>query len=415
MKKLNAKKIKRHMLKTYEFWQLDEKFLIIPEGQKLDTLEGMEQLPKSDVGYFAYAYLDEFMKVAFLGVADEKADSYRFFDDEKLLVVPAVALDNVLVRVVKPSDELNEHPFVEGVLRFHESNALTRSTLSLRSLDPYRDALYPEILAASFIRDEQRKEKIFDAEREAYIQRVASIMKEAGEDETPVIPDAPAISEEEINFIHIKDLSPANHGSWRAVLLENLPGTRLKKKGDDVSISLETVVIDEVEYTVPFINHTLPVEASDITVQASKPFRLPWRLVYEMDCPDCDFKENFYLGRHGEDSLMFKEILDEIRQGKVDPAILIDLVQRDDSELDFSRELYRCRHCGTLAVMKRLRLITPDKTFSAAYNCPVCGERMSQVKRGHIASIDCPDCRKPLNLVSEKQWSGVPETEVPES
>ena len=411
MKQLNAKKIKRHMLKTYEFWQIDEKFLIIPGGQKFEAVAGVEQLPPSDIGYIAYAFLDEYMRVVFLGEADEDKNTYRYFDGDELLVVPAQSIENILVRVVNPTADLIEHPFVEGVLAFHESNALVRSTLSLRSLDLYRDPLFPAILTACFIRDEVRKEKAYDAELAAFVERVKPLLEMENE-EPPVLPDAPAVPDEDINFIKIKDLSPANNGSWRAVLLESLPGTRVKRKGDDVSISLETVTLDEVEYVVPFINHLLPVEGTDITVEASKPFRLPWRLAYEMDCPDCDFKETFYLGRHGEDSYMFKEILGEIRQGKVDPAILIDLVQRDDTELDFSRELYRCRNCSTLAVMKRLRLVTPDKTFSAAYNCPVCGERMSQVKRGHIASLDCPDCRKPLNLVSEKQWSGVPETEI---
>ena len=104
---------------------------------------------------------------------------------------------------------------------------------------------------------------------------------------------------------------------------------------------------------------------------------------------------------------MFKEILDEIRSGRIDPLILIDLVQSDQCELDFSRELYRCRNCGTLEVKRQLRLIKEDKSLSSTYNCPSCGERMSLVKRNQIASIDCPHCRKPLALVSEKQWSRV--------
>ena len=58
MKQLNAKKIKRHMLNTFEFWQIDEKFLIIPGGQIFEAVAGLEQLPPSDVGYIAYAFLD---------------------------------------------------------------------------------------------------------------------------------------------------------------------------------------------------------------------------------------------------------------------------------------------------------------------------------------------------------------------
>jgi len=124
MKQLNAKKIKRHMLKTYEFWQIDEKFLIIPGGQKFEAVAGLEQLPPSDIGYIAYAFLDEYMRVVFLGEADENKNTYRYFDGDELLVVPAQSIENILVRVVKPTADLIEHPFVEGVLAFHESNAL---------------------------------------------------------------------------------------------------------------------------------------------------------------------------------------------------------------------------------------------------------------------------------------------------
>lgn len=393
MKKLNAKKIKRHMLKTYEFWQLDEKFLIVPPDKKLLSLPGMEILPESSEGYLAYIYLDEVLQVVFLGPADPETDTYSYFDLEELPVVPASLMDQIPVRVVKSADELNSHPFVSGVLAYHASQALKRSTLALRSLDPLRDPENPFILTASFIRDEARKQKVWE---------------EALEKDPQV---APPLDDDLINFVRIKDLTPSNEGTWRAVLLENLPGTRLKKKGDDVAISMVTVEEDERESTLLFVDHTAPVMGTDITVSAHKPSRLPWRLAYEVACSNCPYKNTFMLGRHGDDSFMFKEILDEIREGRVDPLILIDLVQRDDGELDFSRELYRCRNCGNLEVMKRLRLISPDKTLSASYFCPECGERMSQMRRGHIASVNCPDCRNPLDLVSEKQWSGVPDPE----
>ena len=66
MKQLNAKKIKRHMLKTYEFWQIDEKFLIIPGGQKYKAVAGLDKLPPSDICYIAYTILNEYMRVVIL-------------------------------------------------------------------------------------------------------------------------------------------------------------------------------------------------------------------------------------------------------------------------------------------------------------------------------------------------------------
>ncbi len=410
------------MLKTYEFWQIDERFLLVSPDRKLYTLTGMESLPESETGYLAYAYLDETMRIAFLGFADPEKDTYEYFESDDILVAAAAMLPSMLVRIVKPTSELNEHPFVKGVLEFHEADALRRSTLAIRSLDPLRDPVRPEILTACFIRDEKRKEKAYEEEVDIYREAVEAMQVSQDEkggkkrdkepEEGDDLPEPPAVTDDMINFVQIKDLMPSNNGTWRAVLLENLPGTRLKRKGDDVDISVETVTVDDAEHTVLFVNHTMPVEGTDISVQSYKPTRLPWRLAYELDCASCAFTETYYLGRHGEDSLMFKEILSDIRLGRIDPPILIDLVQRDDCEIDFSRELYRCRYCGTPEVMKRLRLITPDKTLSAIYNCLECGERMSLVKRGHIASLDCPDCRKPLNLVSEKQWSGVLETEA---
>ncbi len=401
--KLKAKKIKRHMLKTYEFWQIDEKFLVVSPDKKLFQQEGLQTLPESESGYLAYAYLDQVLKIAFLGFADSEEETCRNFESEEVLVVPAAMLPQMLVMVVKPTLELDSHPFVQAVLARHQAEALPRSTLALRSLDPLRDPLQPGVLTACFIRDEVKKRQAYDDLVEDLVKqwKVEGAVNESPEE----LPEPPAVPEDYINFVRIRDLTPSNHGTWRAILLDSLPGTRLKKKGDDVTVSFLTVTEEEVEYTVLFIDHTAPVEGTGITVASHKPSRLPWRLAYEMDCTDCPYKETFFLGRQGEDHRIFTEILDEIRAGRVDPLILIDLVQSDECELDFSRELYRCRNCGTLEVMKRLRLICEDKSLSSAYNCPSCGERMSLVKRNQIASIDCPDCRKPLNLVSEKQWS----------
>ena len=53
MNKLKAKKIKRHMLKSYEFWQIDEKFLVVSPDKKLFLQEGLESLPDSESGYLA--------------------------------------------------------------------------------------------------------------------------------------------------------------------------------------------------------------------------------------------------------------------------------------------------------------------------------------------------------------------------
>lgn len=403
MKKLKAKKIKRHMLKSYEFWQIDEKFLVVSPDKRLFSQEGLQDLPESQSGYLAYAYLDDVLKVAFLGSADPEEEIYRFFDSEEVLAAPASMLPQMLVMVVKPTLELNSHPFVQAVLARHEAEALQRSTLALRSLDPLRDPLHPGILTACFVRDEVKKRQAYEELAEEFRKKLEA--ERLADDSPQDLPEAPAVPHDYINFIRIKDLTPANHGTWRAVLLDSLPGTRLKKKGDDVAVSLVTVTREEAEHTVLFIDHTAPLEGSGIKVASHKPSRLPWRLAYELACTDCPYHETFFLGRQGEDHHIFKEILDEIRSGRVDPLILIDLVQSDQCELDFSRELYRCRNCGTIEVMKRLRLICDDKSLSSTYNCPSCGERMSLVKRNQIASIDCPDCRKPLNLVSEKQWS----------
>ena len=65
MKELKAKKIKRHMLRSYEFWQLDEKFLVVSPDKKLFAQEAFASLPESEGGYLAYAYLDERVKIAF--------------------------------------------------------------------------------------------------------------------------------------------------------------------------------------------------------------------------------------------------------------------------------------------------------------------------------------------------------------
>lgn len=416
MKKLNAKRLKRHMLKTSEFWQLDEKFLVISPDKKLCTLTGMESLPESDTGYLGYAFLDDTMRVAFLGICDEEDGSYKYFDGGQVLVAQAWMLPTMLVRIVKPSEELEKHPFVQGVLKFHESDALRRSTLALRQIDHLRDPLRPAILKAAWIVDEKKLESTFNKSVEQYLEVLAAAYEQAEKDgirakdvEVEGEPEPLPVDAMSVEFVRITDLVPANNGTWRAILLDNIPGTMKKKKGDDVAISLVTTTIkgDDRNYSMLFIEIDAPIEDTKINVASFKPSRLPWRIAYTLACPHCDFNDTYYLGRSGEDRFMFKEIVEEIRSGKVDPLIAIDLVQRNDCEIDFSRELYRCRSCGTLDVKRRVRLITEDHTLSAMYYCLECGERMSHVKRGHIASLDCPRCREQLNPVEEALWDGV--------
>jgi predicted SprT family Zn-dependent metalloprotease len=416
MKKLNAKRVKRHMLRTSEFWQLDEKFLVISPDKKLCTLTGMESLPESDTGYLGYAYLDDTLRVAFLGFCNEEDETYKFFDSDQVLVAQASMLPTLLVRIVKPTEELEKHPFVQGVLEFHESDALRRSTLALRQIDHLRDPLRPAILKAVWIKDEVELEKTYNESVEQFLEVLVAAYEQAEKDgirardvEVEGEPGPLPVDAMSVEFVRITDFVPANNGTWRAVLLDNIPGTNKKKKGDDVAVSLVTTTFEEdgQNYSMLFIEIDAPIEDTKINVASFKPSRLPWRIAYTLACSVCDFKDTYYLGRSGEDRLMFKEIIEEIRRGRIDPLIAIDLVQRDDCEIDFSRELYRCRSCGTLDVKRRVRLITKEHTLSAMYYCLECGERMSHVKRGHIASLDCPQCREQLKPVEEALWDGV--------
>jgi nucleotide-binding universal stress UspA family protein len=322
MKKLNAKRLKRHMLKTSEFWQLDEKFLVISPDKKLCTLTGMESLPESDTGYLGYAFLDDTMRVAFLGICDEEDGSYKYFDGDQVLVAQAWMLPTMLVRIVKPSEELEKHPFVQGVLKFHESDALRRSTLALRQIDHLRDPLRPAILKAAWIVDEKKLESTFNESVEQYLEVLAAAYEQAEKDgirakdvEVEGEPEPLPVDAMSVEFVRITDLVPANNGTWRAILLDNIPGTMKKKKGDDVAISLVTTTIkgDDRNYSMLFIEIDAPIEDTKINVASFKPSRLPWRIAYTLACPHCDFNDTYYLGRSGEDRFMFKEIVEEIR------------------------------------------------------------------------------------------------------
>ncbi|MGI6618048.1 MAG: hypothetical protein ACOX36_08435 [Saccharofermentanales bacterium] len=435
MNKLNAKKIKRHMLKTYAFWQLDERFLMVYPDKNILSNAGLDELPETESGYLAFVFLDDTMKVAFLGEVDLETQEYAYFQENKALVAEASSIETMLVMLVKPTRELVQHPFVKTVLDFHESNVLYRSTLTVRAIDPLRDPLRPEILTACYVKDEADYEQQYadaiadyvkaleeaeaaaeekraqeDAKKKSSGKKIANtnFATEANQSdgEEEELPQHPYVPEDAFVFVKIRDLSPANKGTWRAVLMEDLPGTK-KKKDDDIAVSLVTVEEEGSKTSMLFLHPDAPVEGTKIHTQAYKPRRLPWRIAYELKCPNNDFDEIFYLGRSGEDSLMFRNILDDIREGKMDPSMVIAMVQRDDGEIDFSRELYRCNSCGTMEVMRRVRMIYPDATQSTTYRCPKCGERTSFVKRTHIASLNCPECREPLNLMAEKNWSGV--------
>ena len=436
MKKLNAKKIKRHMIKTYAFWQLDERFLLVYPDKNILSKAGLDELPETESGYLAFVFLDDTMKVAFIGEVDLETQEYEYFQENKTLVAEASSLETMLVMLVKPTRELVQHPFVKSVLDYHESNVLYRSTLTVRAIDPLRDPLRPEILTACYVKDEADYEQEYtdavadyvkaleeaeEAEEEKRVQEdvnkksssskksvndVSATDDDQENDEEEELPQHPDVPEDAFTFVKIRDLSPANNGTWRAVLMEDIPGTK-KKENDDIAVSLITVEEECSKTSMLFLHPDMPVEGTKIRIQSYKPRRLPWRIAYELKCPNEDFDETFFLGRSGEDSLMFRNILDDIRAGKMDPSMVIAMVQRDDGEIDFSRELYRCNSCGTMEVMRRVRMIYPDATQSTTYRCPKCGERTSFVRRTHIASLNCPECREPLNLMAERNWSGV--------
>ncbi|NLV98589.1 MAG: hypothetical protein GX034_02205 [Clostridiaceae bacterium] len=437
--KLQAKRIKRHMVRTYEFWQMNLRLLVIAEDQKKLLEDFSAKLPPSDSGYLAFSYLDKDLRIAFLGVADDENDEYEFFDAKEIVNIPASAVPNLLVRIVKLNEQLAENAFIQQVLQDQANNALAMSTLTIRALDSRRDPQLPTRLKAWRIEDEERITELIELQalrqsalEEAKEQAAAAAKKdkktkkkdqepaeETGEeadedDEEPEGIYADNSLSPEINIsdelakalqeLWIYDLTPANNKSWRAKLEADLPASKLKA-GDLVPVELRFVELDGEEIALVFVVPEAQVEDVKIEVSSYRANRLPWRKAYELEClTNHDFHETYYLGRNGEDSKLFNKIIADIRYGRLDPAMYLDLVQKDDACLDFSRELYRCRHCGDLHVTRRLRLVTEDSSMSEPYYCPKCGERSSYVKRVHIASLNCPKCHRPLDMKPEKVW-----------
>lgn len=399
--KLKGKVIKRHMVKTYSFWQINNRFLVIAGDQENVLADYKKMLPPIKEGYLAYAYLDEVIRLAFIGHCDPESDEYEFFDCDKYPVIPAVDVPNLLVRLVKPTAVLNEHPLVKRALRIQEKNVLALSALTLRGLDPFRDPERPFVFTAFRVTDEKKAEAAVGRLTEA---RADHKDKEADEETAEAIAAIGADMDDFIEKICLRDLRPAAHNTWKATLWQDLPEEG-KKKGDDIVVVLRETDYDDQQLLIPFTDIKAEIPTDTIEVGSLKSSRLPWRKAYELKCTSCPFHETYYLGRNGEDHDLFREIMEDLRQGRLDPAFYIDLVQDDDAQLDFSRELYRCRTCGDINVTRRLRIVTPETSLSETYNCPSCGERMSHVKRVHIASLNCPECQAPLELVSEKLWS----------
>ena len=434
--KLKAKRIKRHMVRTYEFWQMNLRLLVIAEDQKKLLEDFSAKLPPSDSGYLAFSYLDKDLRIAFLGTVDDESDEYEFFDNKEIVSIPASAVPNLLVRIVKLSEELAENPFIQQVLQEQANNALAMSTLTIRALDSRRDPQQPNRLRAFLVEDEDIINELIElhamrqsALEEAEEQAVAASKKakktkkkdsdhpeeetEEDDEETEEVNEDESLSPQ-INIsdeltkalqeLWVYDLTPANNSSWRAVLEADLSGSKLKA-GDPVHVDLRFVEQEGEEIALVFVDPEAEVEDVKIEVSSYRATRLPWRKAYELEClANHDFHETYYLGRNGEDSKLFNKIVADIRYGRLDPAMYIDMVQKDDVSMDFSRELYRCRHCGDLHVTRRLRLVTEESSMSEPYYCPKCGERSSQVKRVHIASLNCPECHRPLDMKPEKVW-----------
>ncbi|NLW54607.1 MAG: hypothetical protein GXY99_06955 [Clostridiaceae bacterium] len=434
--KLKAKRIKRHMVRTYEFWQMNLRLLVIAEDQKKLLEDFSAKLPPSDSGYLAFSYLDKDLRIAFLGTVDDESDEYEFFDNKEIVSIPASAVPNLLVRIVKLSEELAENPFIQQVLQEQANNALAMSTLTIRALDSRRDPQQPNRLRAFLVEDEDRINELIElhamrqsALEEAEEQAAAASKKakrtkkkdsdhpeeetEEDDEETEEVNEDESLSpqinisdelEKALQELWVYDLTPANNSSWRAVLEADLSGSKLKA-GDPVHVDLRFVEQEGEEIALVFVDPEAEVEDVKIEVSSYRATRLPWRKAYELEClANHDFHETYYLGRNGEDSKLFNKIVADIRYGRLDPAMYIDMVQKDDVSMDFSRELYRCRNCGDLHVTRRLRLVTEESSMSEPYYCPKCGERSSQVKRVHIASLNCPECHKPLDMKPEKVW-----------
>ncbi|GEM_PF-808551 len=437
--KLNAKRIKRHMVRTYEFWQMNLRLLVIAEDQKKLLEDFSAKLPPSDSGYLAFSYLDRDLRIAFLGAADDENDEYEFFDTKEVVDIPASAVPNLLVRIVKLNDELAENAFIQQVQQEQANNVLAMSTLTIRALDSQRDPQLPFRLRALRIEDEARITELIELQTlrrsalEAAEEQAAAaarkdkktkkkdreLAEETGEAATEDEAGPEEVYEDdsllpEINIadelakvlqeLWVYDLTPANNGSWCAKLEADLSGSKFKA-GDLVHVELRCVELDGEDLALVFVVPEAEVEDVKIEVSSYHATRLPWRKAYELEClTNHDFRETYYLGRNGEDSKLFNKIVADIRYGRLDPAMYLDLVQKDDVSLDFSRELYRCRHCGDLHVTRRLRLVTEESSMSEPYYCPRCGERSSQVKRVHIASLNCPKCHSPLDMKPEKVW-----------
>lgn len=434
--KLNTKRIKRHMVKTYKFWQLNLRLLAIAEDQKKLLEDFSEKLPPSDSGYLAFAYLDEHLRIAFLGTIDDEKDEYEFFDTKEIFTIPASSVPNLLVRLIKLNEELLENDFIQQVLQDQYNNALAMSTLTIRALDPLRDPDIPTRLRAFHIKDEEKINELIELQNlrqtalEAAEEKAATAAKKAKKAKKKNrerLEEAAEEAEEEIEEVYedesllpdinipeelakvlqdlwVYDLTPANNGSWRANLEAKHSGSKLKA-GDLVHVDLRFVELEDEEIALVFIDPEADVEEIKIDVSSHRATRLPWRKAYELEClTNQDYHETFYLGRNGEDSKLFNKIIDDVRYGRLDPVMYLDMVQEDEVALDFSRELYRCRHCGDLHVTRRLRLVTEDSSMSEPYYCPKCGERSSQVNRVHIASLNCPECQMPLDMKPEKVW-----------
>lgn len=158
--KLEAKRIKRHMVRTYEFWQMNLRILVIAEDQKKVLEDFEDKLPASDSGYLAFAYLDNELRIAFLGTSDDETDEYEFFDTKEIFTIPASAVPTLLVRLVKLNAELAENAFIQQAIQEQANKALPMSTLTIRALDSSRDPEIPTRLRAFRIEDEKKSKSL---------------------------------------------------------------------------------------------------------------------------------------------------------------------------------------------------------------------------------------------------------------
>jgi DNA-directed RNA polymerase subunit RPC12/RpoP len=124
---------------------------------------------------------------------------------------------------------------------------------------------------------------------------------------------------------------------------------------------------------------------------------------FNLKCKSCDYEEEFFLGT-GMMYYPLDKVVDEvIKDKKVRKAILEILEKHKVNEHNFGYEIFRCEECGRLHRKFNVELYYDEGViYRTKYKCPKCRKPLNVLSDKNLENSTCPKCHE--NALMQDGW-----------